>query len=248
MSEQIQLFKIRTKARGFKAITAALSSLVDEATLTLTVEEIKIALLDASRKEMIYFLWKKEKFNQYDVSKEMQLTFNVNTLIGIFKRFSNNDEVIMESTTKNTVLFTNPKTEKEFDCNLIAQNKESEKRLDPSYVGEFNLTISQFEEMISDSEVFDAEEAWFESENNKLVFKGGGDSGTTKGILLQEYNQEIKNTAFRFEYLKPFLQSIKPYADENIRMQVGPQKPLHMYLNLGEEIGIMEYFLAPKFE
>lgn len=248
LSEQVQLFKIRTKAKGFKAIAGALSSFIDEATITLTPEGLKICLLDASRKEMIYFVWAKEKFEQYEVSKEIELTFYVNSLVAIFKRFAVDDEVLIDSTTRGTVIFTQPKTEKQFDCHLIASNKPPDKKLEVSYMGEFNLTMEQLEEMISDSEVFDAEEAWFESENNKLVFKGRGDAGVTTGILLKEYNEEIKNTAFRFEYLKPFLTSMKPYVKENIVTQIGPQKPLHLYLDLGEEIGTMEYFLAPKYE
>ena len=248
MSEQVQLFKIKTKAKGFKAIAAALSSFLDEATITFTPEALKIGLLDASRKEGLYLTWTKEKFEQYEVSKEMQLTFYVNSLIAIFKRFSVDEDVMIDSTTRGTVLFTQPKTEKQFDCHLINNNTPSEKPMNVAYVGKFNMIISQLEEMISDSEVFEAEEAWFESEGSKLVFKGKGDAGVTTGILIREYNQEIKNTAFRFEYLKPFLQSMKPYVKEEIVVQIGPQKPLHLTLDLGEEIGMMEYFLAPKYE
>ena len=248
MSEQVQLFKIKTKAKGFKAIAGALSSFIDEATITFTPEALRIGLLDASRKEGLYLTWSKEKFEQYEVSQETQLTFYVNSLIAIFKRFSVDEDVLIDSTTHNSVLFIQPKTEKQFDCHLITDNRPTEKLMDIAYDGKFNMTMTQLEEMISDSEVFDAEEAWFESEGSKLVFKGKGDAGVTTGILIKEYNQEIKNTAFRFEYLKPFLQSLKPYVKEEIIVQIGPQKPLHLSLNLGEEIGTMEYFLAPKYE
>ncbi len=248
LSEQVQLFKIKTKAKGFKALAGALSSFIDEATITLTPEGINVGLLDASRKEGLYLTWPKEKFEQYEVSQVTPLTFYVNSLIAIFKRFSVDEDVLIDSTTRGTVLFTQPTTEKQFDCHLIADNRPTEKMMNVAYEGKFNMTMTQLEEMISDSEVFDAEEAWFESEGSKLVFKGKGDAGVTTGILIKEYNQEIKNTAFRFEYLKPFLQSLKPYVKEEIVVQIGPQKPLHLSLDLGEEIGTMEYFLAPKYE
>lgn len=247
MSEQIQTFKLKCKARGFKAIASAMTSFLDEATIVFKPEGIRINLLDASRKEFFSLDWNADKFEEYNVSQERKISFYVNTFYNIFKRFSNDDEITIEATQRNSILITQLKTKREFDCNLVNTDKDSDKLPHVPYEGEFELTMSQFEEMISDSEVFQAEEAWFISKNGQLWFEGKEDAGVARGILLENYNQEIKNTAFRFEYIKPFLQSIKPYVDEKIKVQVATTKPIHLTLNLGEEIGVMEYYLAPKF-
>lgn len=244
-TQQIKVFKLVTKAKGFKALGAAFSTLVDEATIHLTPEGISVALMDISHKEMFHFLWGKEKFSEYDVKEKIELTFHVNTFIAIFRRFNNDDNVIMESTSKNTVIFKQVRTQKEFDCNLIVSPQPLAPNLNISYNGEFILELTKLEEMISDSEVFGAEEAWFESENGKLIYRGIGEyAGQAKGILLEQYQEEISNTAYRFEYLKPFLTSMKPFIDEQIKVQIGKQRPIHLTLNLGDDIGVMEYHLG----
>jgi len=251
MSEQIPktILKLKCKAKGFKAIASALTSFLDEATLVFTPEGIKLSLLDNSRKELIVLNWNAEKFEEYRVVDDKKISFFVNTFHDIFKRFDVDDEVTIEATNnKNSIIITHLNTNRTFDCKLVNSDKDFDELPKVPYEGEFEMTIPQFEEMISDSEVFQAEEAWFISKEGKLWFEGKEDAGIAKGILLEDFNQEIKNTAFRFEYLKPFLQSIKPYVDEKLRVQIGTKKPLHLFLDLGEEIGIMEYFLAPKFD
>jgi len=245
--EQVQVFKLITKAKGFKALASTLTSFVDEAVIILNEEGLKTITLDVSRKEQFVLAWNKEKFEQFDVPKEFKLIFHVNTFAAIMRRFKEDDDIIVESTKKNSIIFTQPRTKKEFDCNLLSNLIEVDRKLDVKYSNEFELKIQQLEEMISDSEVFQAEQAWLISKDGKLCYEGKEDAGTAKGVLLEDYNEDISNTAFRFEYLKPFLSSIKPYVDEKVKVQVGPQKPLHLVLDLGEGIGFMEYFLAPMF-
>lgn len=243
------MLKIISNTTGWKCLFASFQSLRDEAALKFVPElGIVSKTIDVSSHEFSDMIWEKKNFIEFQVDKEKKIAFNVEQMNKIFKRFDKNDIVVVEL-IDNQLSIKKQDSNKEFKSGLVddvnSGYKESPSRIGEQY--EIKLNIDQLEEMINDSEVFKANKAWLISIDGKLTYKGQGDygEGEANGVLMDDFKGDISNTAFRFEYLKPFLADVKPYVNKEITVGIFPQKPLHLKLTV-ENVGTMNYFLAPQ--
>jgi len=242
-------FRLVSSAFGWKAITSILPQFREQSTFEVTQEGVKFKLLDASRNSFMSMDWNKDKFKSYLLEGESKkVQFYTNDIEKIMKRFSNEDVVIVSTTATNTLLFEKEGTETSFDARLIVESDESGYMELPAKVPietRFGIEVKVLEKMIADSEVFDCEEAWFHNVDGKLIFTGKSGSGESNGMLLENFDIEIKDTAFRFEYLKPFINSIKPFAEPVIQAGISEAKPLLLDVEI-KNVGIVKFLLAPK--
>lgn len=248
-TELKQNFKIKSKAKPFKALTSVLNVMTEEATINFTDYGIQTKMMDPSRKEMIIFNWSKDKFSQFELDlagkDKISFSFFVSIVSGIFRRFSNEDEILLESTEKNTFLITNLTNNKKFDAKPIFEAKDTDNKPNVEYGEGFKIPISKFEEMIADSEVFRADMAWLESSDGKLIYKGTDDAGTATGVLIENFDQKIEDTAFRFEYIKPVMGALKPFVETELLVKLKESSPIFIDFEIGDNF-VISYLLAPK--
>lgn len=241
------MYKLVAKARAFKAVSSSLLSAIEEATLRIRKDGIFTNTLDASTKEMVGFLWSKEKFSTYEVefgdAEFVDLTISVKDFNTACKRFEDDvDLTIVSINESKAVQITDGK--KEFVCMTINYQKEFAKEIKTAYPSSFDIDIKQLIDMKEDSDVFGLDAAWLISEDGKLKFEGKEATGHVKGILLENYDQQISNTGFSFGFLTPFLNTVKAFVDPKLKMELGPQMPLHLILTIPEVTDI-HFFLAP---
>lgn len=244
-------FKITSTAFGWKALSSILPQFREQATFEVTKEGISFKLLDASRNSYMNMEWSKDKFKEFFVDGEShKVQFYTNDVEKIMKRFSADDVITISSTPKNTLLFEKVGTKTSFDLRLVVESADSGFMDAPTKISmdqRFAIEIKVLEKMIADSEVFDAEEAKFQNIGGKLVFSGKSANGEATGELLQSFNKEIKDTSFAFEFLKPFISSIKSVAEPIIQAGIEERKPLLLDVEI-KDVGIIHYLLAPKIE
>lgn len=242
-------FKLVSSANGWKALSTTLAQFRPEVSFIIKPEGLSFVTIDASRNQFIIMDWNKDKFKAYDIQESTRITFYSQMMEKIFKRFSYDDEIIIEEQNKNTITFTKVGSNTSYELKRLNPTDDdgfSDKLPDPGHQDKrFEIQIKDIETMIGDSEVFNAEEVWLENIDGKLVFSGLGESGTTTGMLVEKFDEEIKGTGYSFEYIKPFINGIKPFAEPAVQAGIGNRKPLLLELEI-KDAGTLKYILGPR--
>lgn len=242
-------FKLKCKSKGLKALFTIIPQFREEASFEVHQNKLKFVTMDASRNQFFTMDWLKENFleYQYDGDNPQKITFNTNAFEKIVKKFKSDSDVLFYDTLKSTIVFEEDGSKFKYELRLNSLTDDDGFTKTPSlpFDNPFDIDIKDMQEMIIQSEVFDAEQAWLENVNGKLTFVSKGDMGKTEGTLLSEFSGEVKDTAYRFEYLKPFFSSIVAFAEPTLKCVISTAKPMIIHIDF-KDVGIMEYFIGPQ--
>jgi len=250
------MLTLACKAKYWKAVTAGLSPIVEEAVLRVTEEGIKCSALDPSHTEGIGFFWGKSSFERYEMTNttELIMEINVASLTKVVRRFG--DDTLITITTKHVdteeikdklVGFTITDGVKKFDCALFIGTQGIEKLPNVPYVDKFEMELTKMEEMMDDCKVFGIDVCQFKSEDGKLIYFGKEASGHVKGVMIEQFPVQFSEIGFNFTFMEPVLKSLKPYIEKNIFVEVFQRAPIKLSFVVPDACTI-QYYLAPSIK
>ena len=245
-------FNLVSPAYGWKAISSVMPQFRNQAKIEIGKDGVTLKLLDISRNEFVSLFWGKDKFDLFEIDNEEEVAsvvFYTDDLYKVFKRFDADDRVNLTSPAADSLLIKHDNTDTSFNVRLLDKSTDDAGFVDPPpnqlNSQEFMIDMQVFEKMIADCEVFSAEAAWLDNVDGKLIFTGKSGFGETKGLLIQNFDEEMSNTGFAFEFIRPFLSSVKPFIDSTIKARLTKGKPMMLEIEL-KNVGTMKYFVSPR--
>ena len=236
----------------WKAVAAAVKTLVEEATFEATNEGLTFRAMDPSHVALVDLLMPNSSVEKYEVDKPFKFSLRVEDLVKLVGRSDGKDSVEMSSTDEDMIMvrFTNG-YKREFSIHLIESTGGAAPLPKLEFDTKATLTKSIFEKVLSDISVV-SDQVTIQATKEKLTFSGKSDVGKAdvglgKGdadVLDMQVGAESKAT-YSIDYLIGILKALGSVAD-TVMMEFSTKKPMRLEMKLNDQGAKVTYFLAPR--
>jgi proliferating cell nuclear antigen len=235
------VFVARTKSpEEWKAVTSAISTLVDEATFEATVEGIDIQ-------------WPNSTFDVYECDSSIKFGVRVDEFSKLIKRGDKKDQVEISVTddSKLVIKLSNG-YKREYRMRLIESSSSSTPLPKLNFNSKIVLTAGAFDKILSDIQVV-SEYISLQTDSNKVNFSGKGDSGEAEIVLasgnegLEDLTIKESSTAtYSLDYLSKITKAIGTVGS-SIAAEYSSKMPLRLEFRVAS-IGRIHFYLAPRVQ
>jgi proliferating cell nuclear antigen len=242
------VFVARTKSpEEWKAVTSAISTLVDEATFEATVEGISFRGMDPSHVALIDIQWPNSTFDVYECDSSIKFGVRVDEFSKLIKRGDKKDQVEISVTddSKLVIKLSNG-YKREYRMRLIESSSSSTPLPKLNFNSKIVLTGSAFDKILSDIQVV-SEYISLQTDSNKVNFSGKGDSGEAE-IVLASGNEGLESSTatYSLDYLSKITKAIGTVGS-SIAAEYSSKMPLRLEFRVAN-IGRIHFYLAPRVQ
>lgn len=248
------VFIARTKSpEEWKAVTSAISTLVDEATFEATVEGISFRGMDPSHVALIDIQWPNSTFASYECDASVKFGVRVDEFSKLIKRGDKKDgvEIGVTDDSKLTIKLSNG-YKREYKMRLIESSSSSTPLPKLSFNSKIVLTGGAFDKILSDIQVV-SEYISLHTDSNRVEFSGKGDSGEAEIVLesgsegLEDLNvKEVSTATYSLDYLSKITKAIGAVGS-SIAAEYSSKMPLRLEFRVAN-IGRIHFYLAPRVQ
>jgi len=165
--------KLKIDSGLLKTQISTITSLISEATLTATPDEVSIIQMDPANVAMIIFKIHSSSFVLYEVKEETKVGINLNNLKQMLKRAKAEDLVGLELI--DNLMHVSIGTRRKFTLPTIEMEDKPQKIPELNFKAKLEMPTKAFRELIDDIAIV-AESMALEGADNKLVTaRGEGD-------------------------------------------------------------------------
>ncbi len=248
------VFQLKTKSPDeWKAVTSAISTLVDEATFEGTVDGISFRGMDPSHVALIDIFWPNSAFDIYQCDKLIKFGVRIDEFSKLIKRAEKKDSIeidITEDSMLQMKIFNGYK--KEYKMRLIESISSSTPLPKLNFNSKIVLSTTTFDKILSDVQVL-SEYVTIETEPKKIKFLGKGDSGEadvsvdaeSEGLEELICNEESKST-YSIDYLLKIIKAVGT-SGGSISAEYSSKMPLRLEFRVAN-IGRIHFYLAPRVQ
>jgi proliferating cell nuclear antigen len=248
------VFVAKTKSPDeWKAVTSAISTLVDEATFEATAQGISFRGMDPSHVALIDINWPNSSFNLFECDTAVKFGVRVDEFSRLIKRADKKDAVevtIGEDSMLHIKINNNYR--KEYKMRLIESSPSSTPLPKLNFNCKIVLTAVAFDKILSDVQVI-SEYILIESKQQQVKFSGRGDAGEADIILdsgsegLEEVaiQQECKAT-YSLDYLSKITKAVI-VAGGSVAAEYSSKMPLRLEFRVAN-VGRIHFYLAPRVQ
>ncbi|MBI3860163.1 MAG: proliferating cell nuclear antigen (pcna) [Thaumarchaeota archaeon] len=236
----------------WKAVAAAVKTLVEEATFEATNEGLSFRAMDPSHVALVDLTMPNSSFEKYEVDKPFKFSLRVEDLVKLVGRSDSKDSVEMSSTEEDMIMvrFVNG-YKREFSIHLIESTSGSAPLPKLEFDTKVNLTKSILEKVLSDISVV-SDQVTIQATKDKLTFSGKSDVGkadiglekNAADVLELQVGAESKAT-YSIDYLIGILKALGGVAD-TVLVEFSTKKPMRLEMKLNDQGAKLVYFLAPR--
>lgn len=238
----------------WKAVTASILTLVEEATFDVTTEGITFRAMDPSHVALVDLFWPSSGFEKFECSRPEKFTVRVEDLAKLIRRADSRDTIeISRHGSDSLVLKLGAK--REFELHLIETSQTTTPLPKLSFNSKFTVIEPAFDRVLNDVSVV-SNHITIESKKDALVFSGKGDTGRANVVLDKsgrdvpelDVKEESKAT-YSIEYLLKITKAAGT-ASDMIDFEYSSKMPLRMEFKLGENAkgGRIHFYLAPRVQ
>ncbi|HJT49150.1 MAG TPA: proliferating cell nuclear antigen (pcna) [Nitrososphaeraceae archaeon] len=238
----------------WKAVTSAISTLIDEATFEATVEGISFRGMDPSHVALIDIHWPNSAFEQYDCDTAVKFGVRVDEFSKLMRRADKKD-TIQVSIAEDSMLFvriSNNNYVKEYKVRLIETSAASTPLPKLNFNCKVVLATNAFDKVLSDIQVI-SEYLSIESKNKQIEFLGKGDSGEARITLesggegLEEVDiREDSKATYSLDYLSKITKAVIS-AGGSVALEYSSKMPLRLEFRV-TNMGRIHFYLAPRVQ
>jgi proliferating cell nuclear antigen len=238
----------------WKAVTSAISTLIDEATFEATVEGISFRGMDPSHVALIDIHWPNSAFEQYDCDTAVKFGVRVDEFSKLMRRADKKD-TIQVSIADDSMLFvriSNNNYVKEYKVRLIETSAASTPLPKLNFNCKVVLATNAFDKVLSDIQVI-SEYLSIESKNKQIEFLGKGDSGEARITLesggegLEEVDiREDSKATYSLDYLSKITKAVIS-AGGSVALEYSSKMPLRLEFRV-TNMGRIHFYLAPRVQ
>jgi len=248
------VFIVRTKSpEEWKAITSAISTLVDEATFDAAAEGISFRGMDPSHIALIDIFWPTDAFEAYECDSALKFGIRVDEFSKLVKRADKKDAIEI-SLGDDSMLHMKMSNgyKRQYKTRLIESSASSTPLPKLNFNSKVVLTATAFDKILSDIQVV-SEYISIESKSDGIAFSGRGDSGEADVILeagnegLEELQvKEESKATYSLDYLSKITKSVVSMGGSVIA-EYSTKMPLRLEFKIAN-VGRIHFYLAPRVQ
>jgi proliferating cell nuclear antigen len=248
------VFKAKTKTPDeWKAVSSAISTLVDEATFEATVEGISFRGMDPSHVALIDIHWPNSAFDGYECDASVNFGVRVDEFSKLIKRADKKDSVDISIGDDSMLLIRiYDGYRREYKMRLIDSSPSATPLPKLNFNSRVVLTATAFDKALSDVQVV-SEYISIESDPKKVVFLGKSDSGEAEIILesgnegLEELSiKEDSKATYSLDYLSKISKAVSTVGG-SVTAEYSSKMPLRLQFRVAN-VGRIHFYLAPRVQ
>jgi proliferating cell nuclear antigen len=256
-------FTARTQSPSqWKAVTAAIQTLVEEATFDVNSDGITFRAMDPSHVALVDLFWPSSDFQKFTCEKADKFTVRMEDFAKLIRRAEGKDSVeISREGSESLSLKLSNGYKREFELHLIESSQSTTPLPKLNYETTFVTTEPAFDRILNDVSAI-SNHITIEALKDKVLFSGKGDTGkaavelskpagdkpgTDLLSLTTPADKESKAT-YSIEYLLKITKAAGS-ASDTINFEYSSKMPLRMGFKLGENSkGHIHFYLAPRVQ
>lgn len=236
----------------WKAVGAAVKTLVEEATFDATGEGLTFRAMDPSHVALVDLSWPLTAWEKYECDKPTKFSLRVEDLVKLIGRSETKDSIEISATEEDaiSVKFTNG-YKREFTIHLIESSGGAAPLPKLEFDTKATLTKTILEKVLGDISVV-SDQVTIQASKDKLTFSGKSDVGKAEIGLLKndadvldlQVGTDSKAT-YSIDYILGILKALGGVTD-TVQMELSTKKPVRLQLKLNDQGATIWYFLAPR--
>lgn len=236
----------------WRAVAAAVKTLVEEATFDATSEGIAFRAMDPSHVALVDLSWPVAAWAAYECDKPFKFSVRVEDLTKLINRADTKDSVEIGSGEDDSisVKFSNG-YKREFNIHLIESTAGSAPLPKLEFDTKASLTKTILEKVLGDISVV-SDQVTILASKEKLTFSGKSDVGKAE-ISLASNDADVlefkvgadSKATYSIDYVSGILKAIGGVTD-TVQLEFSTKKPLRLEMKLNDQGTKMWYFLAPR--
>ncbi|MHB8568147.1 MAG: proliferating cell nuclear antigen (pcna) [Nitrososphaerales archaeon] len=242
----------------WKAVTASIQTLVEEATFEVTNEGITFRAMDPSHVALVDLFWPSADFQKFECSKPDRFTVRMEDFAKLIKRAESKDslEVSRQSGDSLSVKLSNG-YKREFELHLIESSQTNTPLPKLNYDAKFTTSEPAFDRILNDVSAI-SNHISIEAYHDRVQFSGKGDTGKASVTLEKKSGDSAKSdlqslsaekeskSTYSIEYLLKITKAAGS-ASDSINFEYSSKMPLRIEFKLGENSkGRIFFYLAPR--
>jgi len=248
------VFLAKTRSsEEWKAVSSAISTLVDEATFEASAEGVSFRGMDPSHVALIDINWPNTTFDSYECDTSINFGVRIDEFSKLMKRADKKDFVEL-SVGADSMLYIKISNgyQREYKMRLIDSTVSSTPLPKLNFNSKATLSASAFDKILTDVQVV-SEYITIESAEKRLQFVGKGESGEVDIILgsgnegLEEINvKEESKSTYSLDYLSKISKAIST-SGGSISVEYSSKMPLRLEFRIAN-VGRIHFYLAPRVQ
>lgn len=247
------MFMAKTStATEWRAVAAAVKTLVEEATFDANSEGISFRAMDPSHVALVDLVWPGSAWVAYECDKPFKFSVRVEDLVKTIARADNRDSVEIGSTEEDAISFKlSNGYKREFTIHLIESTAASAPLPKLEFDTKATLTKTILEKILGDVSVV-SDQVTIQATKDKLTFWGKSDVGRAeinlgaKDADVLEFKTAAEGKAtYSTDYVQGILKALGGVTD-TVQMEFSAKKPLRLEMKLNDQGAKLFYFLAPR--
>eukprot|EP00741_Cyanophora_paradoxa_P020985 tig00021319_g20259.t1 len=251
-----------SQAAIFKKILDAIKELITDGSFDAASTGISLQAMDSSHVSLVSLLLKAEGFDHFRCDRGRSFGMNLKNLSSIIKCAGNDDKLTLKAeddTDTICLVFENSETDKisEFEMKLMDIDVEHLGIPETQYAATVKMPASEFQRVCKDLSSF-GDAVTMAVTKDGIKFSVSGDVGTGQVVLRQSSAsdkkpeeqvsidlQEPVTLSFALKYLNNFTKATS--LSSSVYIKLSPDVPVCIEYKI-ENLGHIQYFLAPKIE
>ncbi|ODS38664.1 MAG: proliferating cell nuclear antigen (pcna) [Candidatus Altiarchaeales archaeon WOR_SM1_79] len=232
--------------KSWKASIDAIAVLIDEGTLQLTKDGVKLRAMDPSQIAMVDFSMPKDSFEKYEIDKDISMGIDFSELNKITKRAKLEDKIELSLDKRLNITFKGTTTRK-FSVPIIESSSTPPKEPGIDFTADLKVNANTFKEVLKDAELVSNHVSL--GIDKSFGVRADGDTGSVNvefgedNILNLDAKEKAKST-FSLDYLKNMLSAADTGTVVELKMKT--DTPLRLEYGIGDSRVV--YYLAPRIE
>ncbi len=236
----------------WKAIAAAVKTLVEEATFEANTDGVTFRAMDPSHVALVDLALPNSSWQAYQCDKPFKFSVRVEDLVKLIGRADPKDSIEIKETEEDAISVTFQNGYKrEFTIHLIESTAGAAPLPKLEFQTKAVLTMKILEKVLADINVV-SDQVTIQASTDKLSFSGKSDVGKASialakndaDVLDLKVGEESKAT-YSIEYLNSILKAMSGVAD-TVQIEFSTKKPIRTEMVLSSQGAKLAHFLAPR--
>ena len=236
----------------WKAIAAAVKTLVEEATFEANSEGLRFRAMDPSHVALVDLTLPNSSWQAYQCDKPWKFSIRVEDLVKLVSRADAKDSLEMKETEEDAILFTFQNGyRREFTIHLIESTAASAPLPKLEFETKASLTKTILDKILGDMNVV-SDQVTIQASKDKIEFDGKSDVGRASVALAKNDADVLKlestadsKATYSIEYINSIIRALGSVAD-TVELEFSSKKPLLLTFTLNSQGAHLQFFLAPR--
>ena len=238
-------------ANNFSFIFKTLTEFIDETTIQLDKDGLKIKGIDPSRTVLIDILIPSGYFEEYEVEEETKVGMKIEDVADILDTATKNDSLSLDIQEDKVVFELDGEYERSFTLPVLTPTETEFPEIKLEFPFKAQMLTATFADLIEELQETGSDIIKFKSEGGKLIIIVEGDLASASielskenGGLLESEGSDAESS-YGLEYIANTTKMKRP--SDTVNIEFGSQLPLKLRYNLPQG-GYADFYISPRTE